>query len=101
MDERPTLTVTRETAQKYTITAPRGSAKVRDDMLKTIKWRHAKRQSGYQFSKKENWNGFVQVWKPTDIKPGYIGETIDYQKTINRPLLNKSIKSFLNCVTSN
>jgi superfamily II DNA or RNA helicase len=72
------LVIKKVNSQKYTI-APAGG--LRDEVLKKLVWDHAKHQSGYLFTdayRSGRWNGKVQVYRPTNIRAGYIQETIDY-----------------------
>jgi hypothetical protein len=77
----PVLIVSRENAQNYTLTAPRGFASYRDEVMKGLFWKHAKHRKGYMFApsyKSGRWNGKEPVWHPNRIRPGYLQETLDY-----------------------
>jgi len=72
------LKIKRVNSQKYVIG---GDLTLRDKTLKKMVWQHAKHQNGYLFTqayKSGRWNGKVQVYRPTNIRAGYLQETIDY-----------------------
>lgn len=65
-------------AQKYQV---KGDKNERHAALKTLIYRHSKKVEGRFFSNKFRsgaWNGAVNVYSPTDIRIGYIKETIDH-----------------------
>ncbi|MHA1305554.1 MAG: DEAD/DEAH box helicase family protein [Candidatus Heimdallarchaeaceae archaeon] len=71
------LIVKRENAQSYTI---KGDIALRNEVLKGMVWNHSQFQKGYQFTqayKDGRWNGRVAVYKPSNVRAGYIQETLD------------------------
>ena len=79
------LKIKRVNAQKYSIG---GDLALRDETLKRLVWQHAKHQKGYLFTqayKSGRWNGKVQVYRPTNIRAGYLQETLEYLDNTQTP----------------
>lgn len=71
-------------AQSYSLTAERGQAAERDKAVQSIIYKHRKRVEGYQFSpsyKSGRWDGFTYNYKPSNIRAGFLKETIDHLNT--------------------
>ena len=74
------LVVKKYHSQKYAIVAPRGETPARDEALKGVFWKHSKHQPGYVFSpsyRRGTWNGRVNNFSPTDIRAGFLKESLD------------------------
>jgi superfamily II DNA or RNA helicase len=68
-------------AQSYALTAERGKADERDKAVQSIIFKHRKHVEGYQFSQKYKsgaWDGFVYNYRPSNIRAGFLKETIEH-----------------------
>jgi len=73
-------------AQKYAIKADSGEDRMK--LLSSVYWKHSKRMEGYQFTPKYKsgvWNGKVNNFSPTNIKAGFLRETIEHLNNFQVP----------------
>ena len=74
------LTLEKIHSQSYRVTAPRGKAKDRDYIFKSLFWKHSKHVEGYIFAqafRDGRWNGKQNNFSATNIRAGFLRETIE------------------------
>jgi superfamily II DNA or RNA helicase len=82
------LTLKKNNAQSYSLTADRGKASERDKAVQSIIYRHRKRVEGYLFTgayKSGKWDGFTYNFKPANIRAGFLRETIEHLNSFQIP----------------
>ena len=74
------ITVEKIHSQHYKVIAERGQTQERNAILKRLVYKHRKRQKGYMFTPKYRsgeWDGFMNLYSCSNIRAGFIEETID------------------------